>query len=193
MIVYEPPGDLRLSPGSRIRKRELATFVGEVAAAIPLAGTVSVLLTGDEQIQALNRQFRKKNKATDVLSFPAARSSVQHGGAESSLAGDLAISIETALRQADEMGHSLEAELKILLLHGLLHLAGMDHETDTGAMRRTENRLRRRFGLPLSLIERNAEAATKPEKGARARSQATGKTSAAAKRQTANRRAVVPQ
>jgi probable rRNA maturation factor len=199
MIVYEPPGDLRLPPGSRIRKRELATFVGEVAAAIPLAGTVSVLLTGDEQIQALNRQFRKKNKATDVLSFPAAQNPMQHGGAESSLAGDLAISIETARRQAEEMGHSLEAELKILLLHGLLHLAGMDHETDAGSMRRAENRLRRRFGLPLSLIERNAAAAARPEmmknrkRAAGARSQARGKTSAAAKRQTANRRAVVPR
>jgi probable rRNA maturation factor len=188
MIVYEPPGDLRLPPGSRIRKRELATFVGEVTAAIPLAGTVSVLLTGDTQIQALNRQFRRKNKPTDVLSFPAAQNPIQSAGAKSTLAGDLAISIETALRQAQEMGHSLEAELKILLLHGLLHLAGMDHETDAGAMRRAENRLRRRFGLPLSLIERSAGAASRPEtmrkakKAAGARSQATRKPPAAAVR-----------
>jgi probable rRNA maturation factor len=193
MIVYEPPGDLRLPPGSRIRKRELATFVGEVAAAIPLAGTVSVLLTGDAQIQALNRQFRKKNKATDVLSFPAAQNPIQPAGAKSSLAGDLAISIETALRQAEEMGHSLEAELKILLLHGLLHLAGMDHEMDAGAMRRAENRLRRRFSLPLSLIERNAGTASrpetmrKPEKAAGARSRAARKpSSAAARRRSVN-------
>jgi probable rRNA maturation factor len=158
MIVYEPPGDLRLPSGSRIRKRELASFVADVATDLSLEGTVSVLLTGDAQIRELNRRFRKKDKATDVLSFPAAR----EADAKNRLAGDLAVSLETAIRQASEMGHTLEAELKILLLHGLLHLAGLDHETDTGAMRRKENRLRRRFGLPLTLIERNSPAAPRP-------------------------------
>lgn len=154
MIVYEPPGDLRLPPGSRIRKRELASFVADVAADLSLEGAVSVLLTGDAQLRELNRRFRKKDKATDVLSFPAAPA----GDARNRLAGDLAVSLETAIRQANEMSHTLEAELKILLLHGLLHLAGLDHETDTGAMRRKESRLRRRFGLPLTLIERNSPA-----------------------------------
>jgi probable rRNA maturation factor len=158
MIVYEPPGDLRLPPGSRIRKRELASFVAEVAADLSLEGAVSVWLTGDAQIRELNRRFRKKDKATDVLSFPAA----PDGDARNRLAGDLAVSLETAMRQASEMDHTLEAELKILLLHGLLHLAGLDHETDTGAMRRKESRLRRRFGLPLTLIERNSPAAPRP-------------------------------
>ncbi len=166
MIVYQPPENLRLPRGSRIRKRELAAFVADVTTEIPLAGAVSVLLTGDARIRELNRQFRGKDKATDVLSFPAGDA---NGNSRSRLAGDLAVSLETAMRQAAEMGHTLEAELKILLLHGLLHLAGMDHEVDAGTMRRKENRLRRRFGLPVSLIERNSpqpaakQAATRRE------------------------------
>lgn len=156
MIVYQPPEDLRLPPGAPIRKRELASFVAEVAAGLSLKGAVSVLLTGDAQIRELNRRFRKKDKATDVLSFPAVPELLSNGNAKGQLAGDLAISVETAIRQATEMGHSLEAELKILLLHGLLHLAGLDHERDAGEMRRKENRLRQRFDLPLTLIERNS-------------------------------------
>jgi probable rRNA maturation factor len=149
MIVYEPPADFSLPRASRVRKRALAAFVAAAQSAIPLPGAVSILLTGDAQMCALNRRFRKKNKPTDVLSFPAVEGT---GG----LAGDLAISLETALRQAQEMGHSLESELKILLLHGLLHLAGYDHEADQGEMRRLEARLRRKFGLPHSLTERSA-------------------------------------
>ncbi len=152
MIVYEPPGDLLLPRGSRIRKRELTGFVKTAAAQIPLRGPVSVLLTGDATIRELNRRFRKKNKATDVLSFPAAEAG---GGRSAGLAGDLAVSVETALRQAEQAGHALEAELKILLLHGLLHLAGYDHETDNGAMRRREEALREQFELPRGLIARS--------------------------------------
>ncbi len=153
MIVYEPPGDLRLPRGSRIRKRELTAFVGAVAAEIALQGEVSVLLTGDAHIRELNRRFRKKDKATDVLSFPPAEQGSD--GARTAVAGDLALSIETALRQSADAGHDLETELKILLLHGLLHLAGYDHETDDGSMRRREEQMRARFSLPAGLIARS--------------------------------------
>jgi probable rRNA maturation factor len=118
-----------------------------------LRGEVTVLLTTDAAMRKLNRQFRGKNKATDVLSFPA-----EGIGAEE-IAGDLAISVSTALCQAAERNHSLSTEIKVLILHGLLHLAGHDHEADEGKMARSERLIRTRLGLPQSLIER---AATKP-------------------------------
>ena len=112
---------------------------------------MTVLLTTDSAIRSLNRRFRGKNKATDVLSFPADRS------AEGSvnIAGDLAVSVPTARRQAEQQGHSLAAEIKVLILHGLLHLAGYDHETDAGRMARRERVLRGRLGLREGLIERS--------------------------------------
>lgn len=147
MIVYEPRMDGKLPRGVRPRRRELVCFLREAIEATGLEGEVSVLLTGDEEIRALNRRYRRKDKATDVLSFPAA-------GTAEGVAGDLAISLETAQRQAQERGQPLEMEIKVLLLHGLLHLAGYDHEADDGAMHRKEARLRRRLGLAAGLIER---------------------------------------
>ena len=79
------------------------------------------------------------------------------------IAGDLAISVETARRQAAEQGHALTCELKVLILHGLLHLAGHDHETDAGEMQRRERSLRARLGLPLGLIERSASPTLSPK------------------------------
>jgi probable rRNA maturation factor len=111
---------------------------------------VTVLITTDAAIRSLNRRFRGKNKPTDVLSFPS------EGPAAAGLAGDLAISLETALKQATGQGHALATELKVLMLHGLLHLAGYDHEQDAGRMLRREQGLRMRLGLPLGLIERTA-------------------------------------
>jgi probable rRNA maturation factor len=128
--------------------RTLTKFLALAQAAIRLKGEVTVLLTTDAAIRKLNRQFRGKNKATDVLSFPA-----EGIGAEE-MAGDLAISVPTALRQAIERGHSLSTEIKVLILHGLLHLSGHDHEADEGQMARREGRLRERLGLPQGLIER---------------------------------------
>ncbi|MGZ5154765.1 MAG: rRNA maturation RNase YbeY [Burkholderiales bacterium] len=113
-----------------------------------MRGQVTVLLTTDAAIRRLNRQFRGKNKATDVLSFPAS------APGPLKIAGDLAISVPTALRQADERGHSLGVEIKVLMLHGLLHLAGYDHETDKGEMARREQKLRAKLRLPHGLIER---------------------------------------
>jgi probable rRNA maturation factor len=131
-------------------ERTLQRFLAEAQAAVRLRGQVSVLLTTDKAIRRLNRQFRGKDKATDVLSFPADST---FAGAEK-IAGDLAISVPTARKQAATQGHALTCELKVLLLHGLLHLAGYDHEADEGQMARREQKLRAQFRLPLGLIER---------------------------------------
>lgn len=133
--------------------RSLALFLREAQAAARLRGHVTVLLTTDAAIRKLNRRFRGKDKPTDVLSFPTA------GSLAAEMAGDLAISIPTARRQAAERGHSLAIEIKVLIMHGLLHLAGFDHEADAGQMARRERLLRGRLRLPQGLIER-AESAT---------------------------------
>jgi probable rRNA maturation factor len=127
--------------------RTLSRFLNEAMSAVRLRGQVTVLLTSDVAIRRLNRQFRGKNTATDVLSFPALE--MVEG-----VAGDLAISVETARRQAREQGHALGTEIKVLMLHGLLHLAGYNHEKDHGQMARRERLLRGRLGLPQGLIER---------------------------------------
>ncbi len=144
MIVLEPPGSGAITPSQR---QALARFLGRAQKAAGLKGDVTVLLSGDARLRELNRTFRGKNKPTDVLSFPA-------GDPVSGVAGDLAISVETAARQAAEHHHDLLTELRILMLHGMLHLAGMDHETDGGEMVAGETALRARFRLPAGLIER---------------------------------------
>jgi probable rRNA maturation factor len=149
-----PPKPLRL-PSTRT----LAQFLTRAQAAVQLRGQVTVLVTGDATMRDLNRHFRGKNKATDVLSFPSAH--VLRG--TENIAGDVAISVETAIRQSVEQGHSLAIEMKVLMLHGLLHLAGYDHETDAGEMRRRERSLRARLGLPLGLIERAASPTLSPK------------------------------
>src|SRR5215471_16870894 len=103
------------------------------------------LVTSDGELQRLNREFRRKDYATDVLSFPS--------GEAGGYLGDLAISWQRARGQARDFGHSLETEIRILMLHGILHLTGLDHETDGGTMKRAETRWRRIFGLPAGLIE----------------------------------------
>src|SRR5580692_702115 len=133
----------------------LARFLALAQKAVRLKGQVTVLLTTDAAIRRLNRQFRGKNKTTDVLSFPAS------GRGAEAIAGDLAISVTTALGQAAEQGHSLSTEIKVLVLHGLLHLAGFDHEVDDGAMARRERVLRLDLGLPQGLIERTQSARPK--------------------------------
>jgi probable rRNA maturation factor len=164
------PTDLRVpSP------RALESFLRRAQGAIRLRGDVSVLLTTDRAIRKLNRQFRSKDKATDVLSFPALDRSQVSGSRPGApraekAAGDLAISVETARRQGAAHGHSLEIEIRILILHGLLHLSGFDHEKDTGEMARREQKLRARLGLKEGLIERarvarrgrTADSSTRP-------------------------------
>jgi probable rRNA maturation factor len=128
--------------------RTLSRFLASAQAAVRLRGQVTVLLTTDAAIRKLNQRFRGKNKATDVLSFPA------EGPGAQGIAGDLAISVTTALSQAAEQGHSLSTEIKVLILHSLLHLAGYDHEVDDGKMGRRERQLRAKLKLPQGLIER---------------------------------------
>jgi probable rRNA maturation factor len=128
-----------------VRVRALSLFAAEAQRALGLSSEVNVRITSNHELQDLNRRFRRKNKPTDVLSFPSDLPK---------LAGDIAISAEIAAANAADMGHSTETELRILILHGLLHLAGYDHETDSGAMQARETRLRQQLGLPTGLIER---------------------------------------
>lgn len=153
-----------------LRKREFSSFLSRATKAIGLVGDVSVLLTTDERVRALNHQFRGLDKPTDVLSFPAAPAFAEDGEI-----GDLAISWETAQRQATEHNHPLPIEIKILMLHGLLHLAGHDHETDSGEMARRETELRKELGLPVGLIER-----VRPEWRMRPKAASTRRTKTAA-------------
>jgi probable rRNA maturation factor len=127
----------------------LDRFVTRAKRALGLRGAVTVLVTTSRELQTLNGRFRGKHKPTDVLSFPA-----EVVGARR-FAGDVAISAELAARNARQLGHSTAEEVKILVLHGLLHLAGYDHESDEGEMGRREERLRKKLGLPVALIERS--------------------------------------
>ena len=130
----------------------LARFANKAQRATGLSGEVNILLTGDVEMQRLNLQFRRMDQPTDVLSFPSAH---QPQG------GDIAISIQTARTQAAGIGHDLLTEVKVLILHGMLHLAGHDHESDRGQMRKLEQHLRTELNLPAGLIERARTAAAR--------------------------------
>ncbi len=134
--------------GAPVRVPGLAPWLAAIAPRTA-RGTVTVVITTDRRIRALNRTWRGLDKATDVLSFPAG-----NDPAPARHLGDLVISRETAARQARGEGHALATELRVLALHGLLHLLGYDHERDSGRMARIERRLRRQGGLPAGLIER---------------------------------------
>ena len=125
-----------------IKKADLARFARRAQKLAGVAGEIAVLIADNHRIQELNRRFRKKNQPTDVLSF--ARES----------GGDIAISAEIALENAGRYGHAPVDELKILVLHGILHLAGHDHENDQGEMASQESLLRKKLKLPDSLIDR---------------------------------------
>ena len=156
MIVTEPPSSTAAEAlFTGVRKPELSRFLLRAKKLIDLQGDVTVLLCGDTRIRQLNRDFRGKNKATDVLSFPA-------GENAGDTAGDLAISIETAAKQAEQHGHELSTELRVLMLHGMLHLAGFDHESDAGEMQEHEATLRDKLKLPGGLIERTLSGAKRP-------------------------------
>ena len=164
MITLEPPRgtDNGASPWVRLglSASGLSRFLRAAQRAVGFEGEIDVLLADDATLRRLNRSFRGKDKSTDVLSFPAGPTTVffgEPGGPE--LAGDLAISLETAARQAQQFGHSLRYEVRVLLLHGVLHLAGFDHENDDGEMAAREAELRRRLGLPAGLIARASSRA----------------------------------
>jgi probable rRNA maturation factor len=160
MITIEPPHPTAANAGSSLSKSGLARFLNRARAAAGLEGEVHVLLADDVTLRRLNRRFRGKDKPTDVLSCPAA----QLNDAPSEIAGDLAISLDTAARQATYFGHTLRDEVRILLLHGTLHLAGFDHEADTGEMAAREAELRHELGLPTSLIARASASRAKPSR-----------------------------
>ncbi|MGD0598240.1 MAG: rRNA maturation RNase YbeY [Terriglobales bacterium] len=126
----------------------LRRFVARARRAAGLKGGVNVLLTSSAEMKSLNRRFRGKDQPTDVLSFPA------EPGAQKQFAGEIAISAEMAAQNARALGHSPAEEVKILVLHGVLHLRGYDHECDNGRMARREKQLRAKLHLPLGLIER---------------------------------------
>jgi probable rRNA maturation factor len=140
----------------RLSERALTVFVQKASDAAGLRGTVTVLVTNSREMRSLNGRFRGKDSITDVLSFPPP--SFVEG-----FAGDIAISLDVAGQNARLLGHSVADEVRILVLHGVLHLAGYDHESDNGRMAEKEARLRRQLGLPAALIER---ATTKPHSSA---------------------------
>jgi probable rRNA maturation factor len=143
------PGSLNVTVtdgrGRRVKDGGLGRWLARIA---PRAarGDLAIALVTDARMRALNRDYRRKDYATDVLSFEG-----EHGHL-----GDLVIAKGVAARQAREAGHGLQAELRVLALHGLLHLLGYDHDDskDRGRMARLESRLRRKGGLSAGLIER---------------------------------------
>lgn len=130
-----------------VRPRALQLFARRIQREVARGRAFDCLIAGDALLRSLNQRFRGQDYATDVLSFPSA--------AGPGL-GDLAISAARARAQARRFGHSTEQEIRILMLHGVLHLLGMDHESDSGRMARAERRWRERLGLPCGLIERTA-------------------------------------
>lgn len=167
-MAAKTPGQSRRGPASAGPVRLNVTVSNEdgrpVAAALGrwlegvaparARGRIHVALVSDAVVRRLNRQFRGKNRATDVLSFPASEG--PRLPQVPLFIGDIVIATGVAQRQARERGHAAATELKVLALHGLLHLLGYDHEdaNDQGAMARLERRLRRRGGLEEGLIER---------------------------------------
>jgi probable rRNA maturation factor len=164
--------DVRISDerGRHVRAAGLGLWLARIAPA-RARGVVSVALVSDGRVRALNRQYRRKDYATDVLSFPATSSPLRRtrgtrrrkpvfpsvSSASSVVAGflgDIVIARGVARRQAREARHSERTEIRVLALHGLLHLLGYDHERDHGRMLRVERRLRRKGGLREGLIER---------------------------------------
>jgi probable rRNA maturation factor len=141
----------------------LDRFLTRARRCVRLKGAVSVLLTTSAEMKFLNRRFRGKDKPTDVLSFPVEPMAASKG------AGEIAISAEIASNNARTLGHSPAEEVKILVLHGLLHLRGYDHECDNGQMARREKQLRTQLHLPLGLIERTPTDGKTPAGTARKR------------------------
>lgn len=137
--------------GRPVRDGGLGRWLTSVVPA-RVRGEVAIALAPDSQVRALNRRYRRKNAPTDVLSFPSN---------EKGFLGDIVIATGVARRQAVEMQHPLRTELRVLALHGLLHLLGYDHANrqDNGAMARIEARLRRKGGLSAGLIDRTSRRA----------------------------------
>jgi probable rRNA maturation factor len=132
---------------SDIRPQAIVKFARMLQREVSKGRSFDCLVSGDAELRRLNRDFRGQDYATDVLSFPS-------GGKSSAPLGSLAISLQRARAQGREFGHSTEQEVRILMLHGVLHLMGLDHEADSGKMARAEKRWRTQLRLPNGLIER---------------------------------------
>lgn len=134
----------------RVAPRPLVRFLERAERAVPGAATrdgeVAVALLSDVKMRDLNRSFRGKDRTTDVLSFPG--DGTIAGTTAPAYLGDIAISVPRAIEQARDGGHRFEREVKILALHGLLHLLGYDHERDDGRMMRLQRRIERRLLPP---------------------------------------------
>jgi probable rRNA maturation factor len=139
----------------RVSRARLRSVLESAAEALGVSGELALVLGGDQRLRGLNARYRGKDKPTDVLSFAGACAGHRAGSAararcpacargEADL-GDIVISVDTAARNARELGRSLPGELDVLALHGFLHVLGYDHETDDGTMDRLERRLRRRL------------------------------------------------
>jgi len=122
-VLFQVP-----TPG--VSRSGVRSYAGTLERDVAEGKTFCCLITSDRELQRLNREFRKHDSVTDVLSFPSA---------DGNTLGEIAISFSRAKAQAGEYGHSVEQEIEILMLHGVLHLLGMDHETDRGQMARAEN------------------------------------------------------
>lgn len=138
---------------ARFSRREIAQFTRKVLIALENLGRinaeiseVSIAVVDDETMRTLNRKFRKKNKTTDVLTFPADESDADPQAKGRPL-GDIVISIDQARRQATDQRHSLPTEVRYLILHGILHALGYDHATDHGEMNALEAEVRGKVGL----------------------------------------------
>jgi len=142
-----------------VSEASLQRFVASARRAARVRGDVHVLVISSRRMQTLNRQFRGKDAPTDVLSFPALPEVARD------FAGDIVICANIAGANARRFRHDLAQELKVLILHGVLHLAGHDHESDNGNMARLEQRLRKQLKLSDGLIERNAGCPTLTEVG----------------------------
>ena len=147
-VIFDPAA--RPALGRRVTRTDLRDFAATIETRVAKRHVFTCLITGNAELQRLNRVFLRKDYPTDVLSFPIAN---WPPGALEAI-GEIAISADRALAQAREYGHSLADELKILMLHGVLHLTGLDHESDQGEMARAEIRWRKVLQLPNGLIER---------------------------------------
>ncbi|HEY2168783.1 MAG TPA: rRNA maturation RNase YbeY [Candidatus Angelobacter sp.] len=140
MVIFDPP--ISGASTRSVSATQLQRFARRAQTLARVKGDVDILISSNQRLRDLNRRFRRKDMPTDVLSFPRPSG------------GDIAISAQIALDNAHQFGHNLATELKVLVLHGMLHLAGYDHESDNGRMARIESRLRSQLKLPASLIDR---------------------------------------
>lgn len=140
-------------------RRAVKEFAVSLAASVVRGRPFTCLITGDSELRELNKKFLDHDYATDVLSFPSLPGSLE--------LGEVAISAERAAEQAAIFAHSVGEELRILMLHGVLHLSGLDHEIDSGEMVAAEEHWRNFFGLPSGVIARSGAEARATEEAAR--------------------------